>query len=149
MSGLNKVQLLGNVGKDPEVTNFESGSKKVAFSLATNERYKNKAGEIVDETEWHNVVVWRDGLSAVAEKYVKKGNQIYVEGKIKTRKYEGRDGTTKYITEIFASSIILLGQRNDTTSVHQSQEADAGVPGGGAQLDRGRPLETDEDDLPF
>src|SRR5262245_1736424 len=98
MSGVNKVILVGNVGKDPEVRYLENGVAQARFSLATSESYKNKNGERVEQTEWHNIVLWR-GLAEVAEKYVRKGKMLYIEGKIKTRSY-GDDNNKKYITEI-------------------------------------------------
>ena len=87
MAGINRVILVGNLGKDPEIMTFENGVKKATFSLATSESYKNKEGVKVDQTEWHNIVLWR-GLAEIAEKYLRKGHQIYMEGKIKTRSYE-------------------------------------------------------------
>lgn len=108
---LNKVMLIGNVGKDPEVRSFEN-SKKATFTLATSESYKNKNGEKVTNTEWHNIVVWR-GLADVAEKWVKKGTQLYVEGKITTRSYDDKDGQKKYITEILADNFVMLGKRGE------------------------------------
>jgi single-strand DNA-binding protein len=110
---LNKVMLIGNVGKDPEVRSFEN-TKKANFSLATTESYKNKNGEKVTNTEWHNIVVWR-GLADVAEKWVKKGTQLYVEGKIVNRSYDDKDGQKKYITEIVADNFVMLGGKSEGT----------------------------------
>lgn len=107
MSGVNKVILVGNVGKDPEVRYLEGGIAVAKFPLATSETYKNKNGEKVEQTEWHNVVLWR-GLAEVAEKYVKKGKQVYIEGRIKTRTY-GEENNKKYFTEILADNMTLLG----------------------------------------
>ena len=90
MAGVNKVILVGNLGKDPEVRYLDNGVAVANFSLATTENYKNKAGERVSQTEWHNIVLWR-GLAEVAEKYLKKGASVYIEGKIKTRKWEDKD----------------------------------------------------------
>ncbi|MBE0639790.1 MAG: single-stranded DNA-binding protein [Bacteroidales bacterium] len=109
MAGVNKVILVGNLGKDPEVLTFENGVKKAAFSLATSESYKDKDGNKVDQTEWHNVVLWR-GLAEIAEKYLRKGNSIYLEGKIKTRSYE-LNGVKKYITEIYGDTMQMLGKK--------------------------------------
>ena len=108
MTGVNKVILLGNLGKDPEVRYLDNGVAVANFSLATTENYKNKQGERVSQTEWHNIVLWR-GLAEVAEKYLKKGASIYVEGKIKTRKWEDKDGNTRYNTEILADNMTMLG----------------------------------------
>lgn len=99
--------LIGNVGKDPEVKYLEGGVAVAKFPLATTETYKNRDGQKVDQTEWHNIVLWR-GLAEVAEKYVTKGKQLYIEGKIRTRNYE-ENGVKKYFTEIIADSMTLLG----------------------------------------
>ena len=108
MAGVNKVILVGNLGKDPEVRYLDNGVAVANFSLATTENYKNKAGERVSQTEWHNIVLWR-GLAEVAEKYLKKGASVYVEGKIRTKKWEDKDGNTRYNTEILADNMTMLG----------------------------------------
>ena len=108
MAGVNKVILVGNLGKDPEVRYLDSGVAVANFSLATTENYKNKEGERVSQTEWHNVVLWR-GLAEVAEKYLKKGSSIYIEGKIRTRKWEDKEGVTRYSTEILGDNMTMLG----------------------------------------
>ena len=127
MSGVNKVILVGNVGKDPEVRYLENGGIPVAkFPLATNEVYRNKEGNKVEQTEWHHIVLWR-GLAEVAEKYVRKGSLLYIEGKLKTRNWEDKDGTKKYATEIIADNLTILGKRNDDGSAAsiQSHTAEA------------------------
>jgi len=111
MSGINKVILVGNVGKDPEVKYLEGGVAVAKFPLATSEVYKNKEGQRVESTEWHNIVMWR-GLAEVAEKYVRKGKQLYIEGRIKTRTY-GEENNKKYFTEILADTMTMLGTRGD------------------------------------
>lgn len=122
MAGVNKVILVGNLGKDPEVLTFENGVKKAAFSLATTETYKDKDGNKVDQTEWHNIVLWR-GLAEIAEKYLHKGSSIYVEGKIKTRSYE-LNGVKKYITEIYGDNFQMLGKRDQQeVAPYQQQSA--------------------------
>ena len=110
MAGVNKVILVGNLGKDPEVKYLENGVAVANFSLATTENYKNREGERVSQTEWHNIVLWR-GLAEVAEKYLKKGANIYIEGKIKTRKWEDKEGVTRYSTEILGDNMTMLGGR--------------------------------------
>jgi single-strand DNA-binding protein len=115
---VNKVILVGNVGKDPETRYLDEGTAISKFPLATSETYKNRAGERVSNTEWHNVVLWR-GLAQVAEKYVKKGTQLYIEGRIKTRSYDDPDGNKKYITEIVGDQMQLLGRRTEE-NVEQS-----------------------------
>ncbi len=107
MSGVNKVILVGHVGKDPEVKYLEGGVALARFPLATSDSYKNKEGQKIETTEWHNVVVWR-GLAEIVEKYVRKGKLIYIEGKIKTRQY-GEENNKKYITEIVADEMTMLG----------------------------------------
>jgi len=111
MAGVNKVILIGNLGKNPEVRYLDNGVAVANFSLATTENYKNKAGERVSQTEWHNIVVWR-GLAEVAEKYLKKGASVYIEGKIKTRKWEDKEGNTRYNTEILADNMTMLGGKS-------------------------------------
>ena len=113
MAGVNKVILVGNLGKDPEVKYLDSGVAVANFSLATSESYKNKEGDRVNQTEWHNIVLWR-GLAEVAEKWLKKGSSVYIEGKIKTRKWEDKDGNTRYNTEILADNMTMLGSKKDS-----------------------------------
>ena len=123
MAGVNKVILVGNLGKDPEVKYLDNGVAVANFSLATTENYKNKEGEKVSQTEWHNIVLWR-GLAEVAEKYLKKGSSVYIEGKIKTRKWEDKDGNTRYNTEILADNMTMLGGKKDSQEnpINPSQE---------------------------
>ena len=109
---VNKVILVGNVGKDPETRYLDETTAICKFPMATSETYKNRAGERVSTTEWHNIVLWR-GLAQVAEKYVRKGTQIYIEGRIKTRSYDDAEGNKKYITEIVGDQMQLLGRRPD------------------------------------
>ncbi|MEZ5070681.1 MAG: single-stranded DNA-binding protein [Bacteroidales bacterium] len=109
---VNKVILVGNVGKDPETRYLDEGTAMCKFPMATSETYKNRDGDRVTNTEWHNVVLWR-GLAQIAEKYVKKGTQLYIEGKIRTRSYDDSDGNRKYITEIVGEQMTLLGRRPD------------------------------------
>lgn len=112
--GVNKVILVGNVGKDPSVQYIKEDVPVARFSLATSETYRDKNGEKNTTTEWHNLVVWR-GLAKTVEQYVKKGSQLYVEGKLTTRSYE-KDGATKYITEVVVSNIQMLGRPQDSAS---------------------------------
>ena len=126
---VNKVILVGNVGKDPETRYLDEGTAITKFSMATSESYKNKAGERVSTTEWHNVVLWR-GLAQVAEKYVKKGTQLYIEGRIKTRTYDDQEGNKKYITEIQGDQMQLLSRKPDESGAQGGQ---SGQYQGGAQ----------------
>src|SRR5690554_6013081 len=109
---VNKVILVGNVGKDPEMKYFDNDVAKASFSLATSERgYTTSSGtQVPERTEWHNIVCWR-GLAQIAEKFVKKGTQLYIEGKIRSRSYDDQNGVKRYITEIVADNLELLGRR--------------------------------------
>ena len=109
---VNKVILVGNVGKDPEVRHLDSGVAVANFPLATSESFTAKNGERVTTTEWHNIVLWR-GLAEVAEKYVTKGRQLYIEGRIRTRNYDDKEGNKRYITEIYGDIMQMLGNRSD------------------------------------
>lgn len=115
MRSINKVILIGNVGKDPEVQSFESGRKKASFSLATTEKYRDKSGADQSVTEWHNIVVWGP-QAEVVEKYVRKGNPLYIEGRIKYREYEDKDGQKKRITEINLDNFSMLSTKAATDS---------------------------------
>jgi single-strand DNA-binding protein len=124
--GVNKVILVGNLGKDPEVQTFDT-YKKASFSLATTENSRDKDGNDVQHAEWHNIVMWR-GLAEIAEQYLHKGSQVYIEGKIRTRSFDGKDGTKKYITEIQADNLVLLGGRREGGGEHGSQPQSTTTP---------------------
>lgn len=112
---LNKAMLIGNVGKDPEVRYLDgnSGQAKVAtFTLATTERYRDRNGETRENTEWHNIVAWRNAADVV-EKFVRKGTQLYIEGRIRTRSWDDQNGNKRYTTEIMADTLQLLGKKSD------------------------------------
>ena len=152
MAGVNKVILVGNLGKDPEVKYLESGIPLARFSVATSETYKDRtSGERKTNTEWHNVVLWR-GLAEVAEKYLKKGSQIYVEGKLRTRSWEDQAGVTKYTTEIVGDTMTMLGGKSEGNSGPPMPSAE---PAGQnqAQQKQAKPADLtpddSEDDLPF
>ena len=128
MAGVNKVILIGNLGKDPQVNYLDNGVAVANFSLATTENYKNKQGERVSQTEWHNIVLWR-GLAEVAEKYLKKGSSVYIEGKIRTRKWEDKEGNNRYSTEILGDNMTMLGSKSaseekDKNNSHPDLEDD-------------------------
>jgi len=117
MSSTNKAILLGRLGKDPEVRSTQAGTKCANFSVATSEKWKDKnTGEAKEKTEWHNVVVW-GALASVCENYLKKGSQVYIEGKLQTRKWQDRDGQDKYTTEVvikgFGSNLVMCGGKNE------------------------------------
>ena len=125
---LNKVLLIGNVGKDPDVRHLEGGASVASFTLATTERYRERgSGESKEITEWHNIVAWRQ-LADLAENFIRKGSQIFVEGRIRSRSWDDQNGQKRYITEILADSIQLLGRKGD-----------APIPSGGAYVDPGAP----------
>lgn len=106
----NKVQLIGNLGNDPEIITLESGKKLAKFSIATNDTYKNQKGERVTDTQWHNVVAWGKAAEII-ESYVTKGKEVAVEGKLAHRSYDDKDGNKKYITEVVCSELLLLGSK--------------------------------------
>jgi single-strand DNA-binding protein len=146
MSGINKVILVGHLGKDPEVRHLENGTTVVNFPLATSETY-NKDGRRIEQTEWHNIVMWR-ALADVAAKYLQKGKLVYIEGKLRTRSFEDREGHKKYITEVVAENFTMLGRRSDTDP-HQ-QESGASQPGQQKSDEQFVNFSEDSsDDLPF
>lgn len=148
MAGLNKVILIGRIGKDPETYSFEDGTKKISFTLATTESYRDRnTGSWVDQTEWHNIV----GYRFLAEKNFAKGDLVYIEGKIKTRKYNDKDGNERYITEILSEKINILtrSQSNaDSMRVPDAHTEIPPVPNQESQTDDDNKPEL-EDDLPF
>ncbi len=103
----NKVQLIGNLGKDPEIKTFDNGKKVARFSMATSETYKKEGGEKVTETQWHNIVAW-NGAAGIVEKLLKKGNEVAIEGKLTSRSWDDKDGKKHYITEVIANEILLM-----------------------------------------
>ncbi len=121
---VNKVILVGNVGKDPETRYLEGGTAVCSFPFATSETYRNRDGERITTTEWHNVVLWR-GLAEVAEKYVRKGSQLFIEGRIRTRSWDDRDGNKRYTTEIVGDNMQMLGKRADDTGLQQESNGAA------------------------
>lgn len=129
MSGVNKVILVGHLGKDPEIRYLEGNVSVASFPLATSEFY-NKDGKKVEQTEWHNIVMWR-GLADVSAKYLSKGKLVYIEGKLRTRSYEDREGIRRYTTEIVAENFTLLGRKSDFDPQSPSgapKSADKSVP---------------------
>lgn len=156
MRDVNKAILIGRLGKDPEIVNFDSGTKKASFPLATGESYTNRSGEKVETTEWHNVVMWRR-LAEIAEQYLRKGDPIYLEGRIRTRSYDDKDGNKRYITEIETLNFSMLGSRNENSNDSgQSQSQSSSGSGSSANAKQGnensgQPPEdiSFEDDLPF
>jgi len=131
MGGLNKAMLIGNLGKDPEVKVLDNGAKIATFPLATSETYKDREGNKQTRTEWHNIVLWR-GLADVAELYCRKGGQIYIEGRLSTRKWDDKDGHTRYTTEIIGDQMVLLSradiQVSTTGSLAPPSEPSSDLP---------------------
>src|SRR5690554_4326576 len=151
MAGVNKVILVGNLGKDPEVRHLESGAVVANFPIATTETYKDKNGNRQEQTEWHNIVLWR-GLAEIAEKYLRKGNQVYIEGKLRSRSWEDKEGNTRYITEVIGENLTMLGGRPNSSDSSISATA---TPENNNDTSLDTPITPDlssseeDDDLPF
>lgn len=124
MRGVNKVMLIGNLGKDPEIQILEGNVCVAKFPLATTETYKDKTGKLISQTEWHSVVLWR-GLAELAQKYLHKGSHVYIEGRLKTRNWEDKDGHKKFATEIIGENLIMLDKRSEAGH----DEAHSDIPG--------------------
>ncbi|HET9354964.1 MAG TPA: single-stranded DNA-binding protein [Sphingomicrobium sp.] len=162
---VNKVILVGNLGKDPEARTFQNGGKVVSFSVATSENWKDKmTGERKEKTEWHNVSIFSEGLARVAEQYLKKGSKVYLEGQLETRKWQDQSGADRYSTDVvlrnFNSAMVLLDSRDGGGSRGGyggggdsfNQDQDFGGGGGSRQQQRPQPaaFDTDlDDDVPF
>jgi single-strand DNA-binding protein len=112
MRGVNRVMIIGNMGKDPDVQYLEGNIGVAKFSLATTETYKDRSGKLISQTEWHTVVLWR-GLADLAEKYLHKGSLVYIEGRLRTRSWEDKEGNKKFATEVVGDNLIMLDKRND------------------------------------
>ncbi len=140
MAGVNKVILIGNLGADPEVRSLESGVKVATINLATSENFKDRNGERQTHTEWHRIVLWR-GLAEVAERFLKKGSQVFVEGRLRTRSYEDQDGKTRYVTEIEGRDLTMLGRREGESAAPGSEAPSPQAPADNKQ--------DEADDLPF
>ena len=153
---VNKVILLGNLGRDPEIRSTQSGSKMATFSMATSKRWKDKSTqEQRDKTSWHNIVVFGDGLVDIVEKYVKKGSKIYVEGELQTRKWQDQDGNDRYTTEVvlqgFNSNLTLLDSRNANNNIEdQSISTDQTASNSENQTSsKNSDSSESDDDIPF
>lgn len=146
MAGVNKVILVGNLGKDPEIRTFDNGDKVAQFSVATNETWKDKNGEKQEKTEWHNVVLWR-GLAGLSEQFLKKGSKVYIEGKLTHRSYDDKDGNTRYITEVVGRDMVFLdGKPGSYTAPPPPPQGQANEPESNASA---APAAAPDDDLPF
>ena len=120
MRGVNRVMLIGNLGKDPDVQYLEGNLGVAKFSLATTETYKDRGGKLVSQTEWHTVVLWR-GLAELAQKYLHKGSLVYIEGRLRTRSWEDKEGNKKFATEIVGDNLIMLDKRGDGQGLNIEQ----------------------------
>ncbi len=127
MAGVNKVILVGNLGKDPELRYTPSGDAVATFSLATSRRWKGKDGQTQEQTEWHNIVTWRR-QAEIAKEYLKKGSPIFIEGRIQYRTYNDREGNKRYITEIVAQSLQMLGRKGAEAAPEVPEETEAETP---------------------
>ena len=112
MRGVNRVMLIGNLGKDPDVQHLEGNIAVAKFPLATTETFKDRAGKLISQTEWHTVVLWR-GLAELAQKYLHKGSLVYIEGRLRTRSWEDKEGNKKFATEVVGDNLIMLDKRTD------------------------------------
>lgn len=143
MRGVNRVMLIGNLGKDPDVQTLEGNIAVAKFPLATTETFKDRSGKLVSQTEWHTVVLWR-GLAELAQKYLHKGSLVYIEGRLKTRSWEDKEGVKKFATEVVGDNLIMLDKRLEGT-----RQQDAPENMGGFHGDDMPPLSEPAEDLPF
>ena len=146
MRGVNRVMLIGNLGKDPDVQYLEGNIGVAKFSLATTETYKDRGGKLVSQTEWHTVVLWR-GLADLAQKYLHKGSLVYIEGRLRTRSWEDKEGNKKFATEVVGDNLIMLDKRGDGT-IHDSNGSHENLEEGhgGADIP---PISESPGDLPY
>lgn len=144
---VNKVILIGNLGKDPEVRHLENGAVVANFPIATSESYTDKnTGQKVENTDWHDIVVWR-GLAGVVEKYVRKGQKVYIEGKLRKRSWQDKDNNTRYTTEVIADELTILSRPENSAQASKSPYSNEGTPDKPSQVDD--IIKKDKDDLPF
>jgi single-strand DNA-binding protein len=143
MRGVNRVMLIGNLGKDPDVQFLEGNIAVAKFPLATTETFKDRTGKLVSQTEWHTVVLWR-GLAELAQKYLHKSSLVYIEGRLRTRSWEDKEGNRKFATEVVGDNLIMLDKRMDSSG--NAGHGDSGTePMGGTDIHLGDPSEN----LPF
>jgi single-strand DNA-binding protein len=151
MRGVNKVLLIGNLGREPDLQYLEGNIAVAKFPLATTETYKDKSGTLVSQTEWHTVVLWR-GLAELAQKYLHKGSLVYIEGRIRTRNWEDKDKNKRFSTEIVGDNLVMLDKRKDNNEMHAGETAtqheSAAIPD--MNFDNGGVTgNITKDDLPF
>ena len=149
MSGINKVILVGHLGKDPEVRHLDGGVTVASFPLATSETY-NKDGKKIEQTEWHNIVMWRS-LADIASKYLQKGKLVYIEGKLRTRSWQDQEGNTRYITEVLGDNMTMLGKAGEASSLPEPPSQTFAPPKKEETPlgDEFSNADADNDDLPF
>ena len=128
MRGVNRVMLIGNLGKDPDIQFLEGNIAVAKFSLATTETYKDRNGKLISQTEWHTVVLWR-GLAELAQKYLHRGSLVYIEGRLKTRSWEDKEHNKKFATEVVGDNLIMLDKRSDGSHPGHSPESPEGLGG--------------------
>ncbi|RPD40230.1 single-stranded DNA-binding protein [Chitinophaga barathri] len=159
MRGVNKVILIGNLGRDPDVQFLEGNIAVAKFSLATTETFKDRAGKLISQTEWHTVVLWR-GLAELAQKYLHKGSLVYIEGRLRTRSWEDKEGNKKFATEVVGDNLVMLDKRMDVNNgdhpvSHHHTTGPATTPTGAPHHGEGYagldipPMSEPADDLPF
>ena len=152
MAGVNKVILIGNLGSDPEIRHLSSGSVVANFNIATSESYNNKNGERVTQTEWHRIELW-DGLARIAEQYLKKGQMVYVEGKLRTENWQDSDGNNRTTTRIRGLNLTMLGGRNESSGGESApapaQQSANPAAASQPKADPAPPVDDETDDLPF
>ncbi len=144
MRGVNRVMLIGNLGKDPDIQHLEGNIAVAKFSLATTETFKDRAGKLISQTEWHTVVLWR-GLAELAQKYLHKGSLVYIEGRLRTRSWEDKEGNKKFATEVVGDNLIMLDKRADSIS-NSNLSQDNGELHSGQDIP---PAGEHTEDLPF
>lgn len=143
MRGVNRVMLIGNLGKDPDVQTLEGNIAVAKFPLATTETFKDRSGKLISQTEWHTVVLWR-GLAELAQKYLHKSSLVYIEGRLRTRSWEDKDGHRKFATEVVGDNLIMLDKRMDSGT--SSTTGDTGIEGMGSS---DTPIGDPSENLPF
>ena len=154
---LNKVMLIGNLGKDPEILHFDNGGSIVKFPIATSETYTNRDGQRVTNTEWHNIVINAKGLTDVAHKYLKKGHKVYLEGKIRTRKWQDQAGADRYTTDVLVNQMTMLTSKAESEGISSDHSSNYNAPAPAqpapvqtmANPAPSAPTNQEEDDLPF
>jgi len=148
MASLNKVMLIGNLGKDPEVRYTTSGTAVAGFSIATSEKFKNKAGDWEDRTEWHNITLW-GRLAEIAGEYLAKGKTVFIEGRLQTRKWQDREGRDRYTTEVVGDKMQMLGGKGDRSGGSSNHDSGHEFHGGGGSADYAGGFNPGDDDIPF